>query len=133
MSKQYPDRLAVVTRALEGRRAGQGTGDITSILVQITRHPTPQRVGTALGFQLSALTVGSAAMVQAHAILGDAGARDCKLAPVLHQPLAARASVVVTKSAREKVPSVRLALPITGMCSAICFSLTNQARFSVEL
>jgi hypothetical protein len=63
MSKQYPDRLAVVTRALEGRRAGQGTGDIASILVQITRHPAPGRVGTTLGLQLTALTVSSAGVV----------------------------------------------------------------------
>ena len=60
VGKQHLDLLAVVTGALEGRRAGQGSGDIPGILIQIARHPAPGRVGAAAQLEIAALTIGSA-------------------------------------------------------------------------
>jgi hypothetical protein len=105
VSKQHLDLLAMVTGALEGGCAGQSTGHIASILIQIARYPTPGRVGTAAGLQLTALTVNSAGVVQACTILGDAGAWNGKLATVLHQPLAARTGVVVLVGIKHEVGS----------------------------
>lgn len=72
VSKQHLDLLAMVTGALEGRRASQSSGYIARILIQIARDPTPRRVGTAARLEFTALTVGLPGPVEPDAILSDA-------------------------------------------------------------
>jgi len=60
MGEQHLDLLPAMSRTLIGRRVCQASGNIPRIFVEITRHFTLRRVGTALWLDGAALAIGLA-------------------------------------------------------------------------
>ena len=81
MGKQHLDALATLARPLKGPRAGQGTGDLSSMLVDAARDPAGRRVGTAALLEVARTTVEGAAQVEpVRAFIHDPAAGDQRLA-----------------------------------------------------
>src|SRR4029453_16513292 len=95
-------------------RFGNGPGDITGILVQISGDLTERHIRTALRLQLADLAVVLAGAVKPRARTGDACARRLVAAPELHQPFAARASVFVRVRIEQEVGARESAVPAVG-------------------
>jgi hypothetical protein len=106
------------------------TGHVAGVFVQIPRNLAGDRVRAALGFESAGVAIQFAGAIESCPLGRDAASWNGVGASELDQLFARRARVTV--ALRENVPSVRLDLSKTGMCGAMSFSLTSQARFSAD-
>jgi hypothetical protein len=127
--EQHLDALAVTARSLEGLGLAKGTSDVAGVFMDAARDLARRFLRAALPLECAYVAIVLACSVEQLIVIHDLAGR--------REDLARRAGVDVAllskvKSSREKVPSSRLDLSITGICGAIFLSLTSQLSIAAD-
>src|SRR5436190_20038361 len=126
---QNPDPLAWASRLLDRMVTGECASDIASILVDIARDHTRGSVRAALGLEGTRAAIAGARYIPI-LVLGENPSG--RLQALAHRADVDVAVLIEREVCREKVPSLRVDMSITGMCGAIFFSLTIQLSVGAD-
>ena len=129
VGEQHLDAFAIATRSLEGLGFADGTSNVAGLLINAARD-LPRRLHRAAShLERAHITIELARPIEQLLVIHDL--------PRGGERLAGGTGVDVTRLverevSREKMPSSRLDLSMTGMCGVIFFSLTIQLSIAAD-